>query len=228
MPDTMHVMTIAGDSGSTTLAPKATVTHAGGTDLTSIVAGNTVTHNHDAVGTAGTYATPASITTNATGHISAVTAGWTHVIKTADETVQNDATVNVDNTLVFPLAVANKNYAFKLVAFFDTTAAGDFAYQHGVANTAAARTRIRRKHTIPGTAAGTDAFTEGVDVAASGADITIIGTGTIGGYIELEGVLTAGNATNGVWQFKWSQDTADNNPGTKVLAGSWLRWKQVD
>jgi hypothetical protein len=36
---------------------------------------DTVTINHDAFGTAGTYAYPASVTTNATGHITSITAG---------------------------------------------------------------------------------------------------------------------------------------------------------
>lgn len=68
---------LASDSGTAqTISNGETVTISGGTALTGVVgATDTVTINHDAFGTAGTYAYPASVTTNATGHITAVTAG---------------------------------------------------------------------------------------------------------------------------------------------------------
>ena len=51
----------------------------GGTALSSVIAnsgnGASITINHDNFGTAGTYAYPSSITTNATGHITSITAG---------------------------------------------------------------------------------------------------------------------------------------------------------
>ena len=53
-----------------------TVQVLGGTALTSVVAAtDKVTLNHDSFGTPGTYAYPASITTNSEGHITAITPG---------------------------------------------------------------------------------------------------------------------------------------------------------
>ena len=74
---TMTSFDLASDSGTAqTISNGETVTISGGTALTGVVgATDTVTINHDAFGTAGTYAYPASVTTNATGHITAVTAG---------------------------------------------------------------------------------------------------------------------------------------------------------
>ena len=68
---------LASDSGTAqTIINGETVTISGGTALTGVVgATDTVTINHDAFGTAGTYAYPASVTTNATGHITSITAG---------------------------------------------------------------------------------------------------------------------------------------------------------
>lgn len=67
----------ASDSGTTqTISNGQTLTISGGTALSGVAsATDTITINHDAFGTAGTYAYPASVTTNATGHITAVTAG---------------------------------------------------------------------------------------------------------------------------------------------------------
>lgn len=74
---TMTSFDLASDSGTAqTISNGETVTISGGTALTGVVgATDTVTINHDTFGTAGTYAYPASVTTNATGHITAVTAG---------------------------------------------------------------------------------------------------------------------------------------------------------
>ena len=69
----------------------------GGTAISGTIGGTrTVTLSHDAFGTASTYAYPSSVTTNSTGHITAITAGvapgtmssWTFVGDSgADQTV---------------------------------------------------------------------------------------------------------------------------------------------
>ena len=71
---------LAADSGTAQdIGDRETVDIAGGTAISSVVSSpsgrNTVTLNHNAFGTAGTYAYPASVTTNATGHITSITAG---------------------------------------------------------------------------------------------------------------------------------------------------------
>ena len=66
-----------GDSGTNELVLTGqTVNFDGGTALTTVSSSpDILTINHDAFGTAGTYAHPSSITTNATGHITSITAG---------------------------------------------------------------------------------------------------------------------------------------------------------
>jgi hypothetical protein len=74
---TMTSFNLASDGGTTqTISNNDTVTISGGTALTGVAsATDTVTINHDNFGTAGTYVYPTSVTTNAQGHITAITAG---------------------------------------------------------------------------------------------------------------------------------------------------------
>ena len=71
---------LAADGGTAQdISDGETVDIAGGTAISTAVTSpsgrNTVTINHGSFGTAGTYAYPASITTNAQGHVTSVTAG---------------------------------------------------------------------------------------------------------------------------------------------------------
>ncbi len=74
---TMTSFDLASDAGTAeTVGNGDTVTISGGTALTGTVSANdTVTINHDAFGSAGTYAYPSQVVTNATGHITSITAG---------------------------------------------------------------------------------------------------------------------------------------------------------
>ena len=76
-PGTMSSFTVASDSGAAqTITNGNTLTISGGTGLSGVAsATDTITINHDANGTAGTYAYPSSITTNTQGHVTAVVAG---------------------------------------------------------------------------------------------------------------------------------------------------------
>lgn len=74
---TMSSFILTSDSGTNqTITDGETLTISGGTALSGVV-GNTdkVTINHDAFGSAGTYAYPSQVVTNATGHITSITAG---------------------------------------------------------------------------------------------------------------------------------------------------------
>ena len=68
---------VAGNSGTAFDITQAnTLSILGGTAITTAVSSvDTVTINHSNYGTAGTYAYPTSVTTNAQGHITAITAG---------------------------------------------------------------------------------------------------------------------------------------------------------
>ena len=74
---TMTSFDVTGDGGTTqTIANGNTLSILGGTALSSTSgATDTVTINHDSIGTAGTYAYPSSLITNAQGHVTSVVAG---------------------------------------------------------------------------------------------------------------------------------------------------------
>lgn len=74
---TMSSFKLTSDSGTDqTVTDGQTLTISGGTALSGVVgATDTVTINHDTFGTAGTYAYPSQVVTNATGHITSITAG---------------------------------------------------------------------------------------------------------------------------------------------------------
>jgi hypothetical protein len=74
---TMSSFTVASDAGAAqTITNGNTLTISGGTGLTGVAsATDTITINHNDNGTAGTYAYPSSITTNAQGHVTSITAG---------------------------------------------------------------------------------------------------------------------------------------------------------
>lgn len=67
--------TAASNTGSSVISDGDTLTINGGTALTGSMSGDTITIDHDNYGTAGTYAYPSSVQTNAQGHIIAITAG---------------------------------------------------------------------------------------------------------------------------------------------------------
>jgi hypothetical protein len=74
---TMSSFTLSSDSGTDqTITDGEKLIISGGTALSGVVgATDTVTINHDTFGTAGTYAYPSQVVTNATGHITSITAG---------------------------------------------------------------------------------------------------------------------------------------------------------
>ena len=74
---TMSSFKLTSDSGTDqTVTDGQTLNISGGTALSGVVgATDKVTINHDTFGTAGTYAYPSQVVTNATGHITSITAG---------------------------------------------------------------------------------------------------------------------------------------------------------
>lgn len=70
-----YSFTAAGDAGSQEITDGGFLVIAGGTAVTTSMSGDTISVNHDNYGTAGTYAYPSSIQTNAQGHVISVTAG---------------------------------------------------------------------------------------------------------------------------------------------------------
>ena len=146
--------------------------------------------------------------------------GWTTLKKAAD-TARVNATLSADPDLAFAV-LTNTKYAVRGRLFFDTGATADFKWRHtGPASPAVVR--LARKWIVPGGVAFTGIA---VDVAFSGADLSLIGTGTNGGYIEIDGILHIG-ATSGTFAIQWAQNTTTANQNTILRAGSYLEYQVV-
>lgn len=152
-------------------------------------------------------------------------AAWTTIFKTADQSKTSDAVLAADNTLQFAMTI-NKTYIIRGHVFFDTAATPDFKFSITGAD---GTSRATLGRSIPGAAAGTDAITESTIVNAGSttyvASTSMTGTGTTGGMVRFTIQAVAG--ANGTFAFNWSQDTS-NASATKVLAGSFLEYRQVD
>lgn len=145
---------------------------------------------------------------------------WTTIWKLANEARVSTTVLADDAKLKFPVFNAIK-YAFRGKIYFDTTAAADFKWRH-VGPAAPTILRLQRRVIIPGGAADSAIA---VDTAFSAADITAIGVGTTGGWVEFDGILQNG-INPGTFSIQWAQNTSD--PGnTTVLAGSQLEYKII-
>lgn len=144
--------------------------------------------------------------------------GWATVNKLADETIQSDNTLNTDTELVF-LATASTKYAIRGRVFFDTSATADFKYRFNYTGTYTTF-RGRVSHILPGTTASVPLM----EVAIPTTTVSAAGTGTTGGFVEIDAILHVTNA--GSVLFQWCQDTS-NASNTTVLAGSYLEYKVI-
>lgn len=146
-------------------------------------------------------------------------ARWFPVLKLANQQRANTTTLADDNTLTFPVA-ALTSYVFRGVIFFDTPAAGDFKFSiSGPANPVAVR--IMRQ----AIACGATAWSSIAVDTAFGVSVSVLGTGSTGGYVEFSGVVDV-NATPGVVTVQWAQNTS-NAGNTIVTKGSYLEWAKV-
>lgn len=153
------------------------------------------------------------------GSVSAFVASWTRIKKASDTTRSSNTTLSADPDLQFSMAASTK-YAFRARVFFDTNATADFKWRH-VGPASPTLVRIHRVTVNPNATAFSANAT---DTAFSAADIAHTGTGTNGGYIEIEGVVhNGGNADT--FSFQWAQNTSSGS--TSVLAGSYLEYMVV-
>lgn len=143
---------------------------------------------------------------------------WTTVMKTADQTVQSNATLFVDNTLVFAME-ANTNYSIRLRVYVDTGATGDFKFRH-VGPASPTLVRIKRAFII---GAGT-AYTIALDTAFSASDVAVAGAAGMA-YVEFDGIIKNG-ANAGNFEFWWAQN-ASEAADTTVRLGSHIQYKIV-
>lgn len=148
---------------------------------------------------------------------------WTMVSKSTDETITSDSTLSNDSALSFAVA-ANTKYRFRFHVVFKTGATADFKYAlTGPASPTLLACRISRSAAF-GSVVNYRPMGTYAEVAESLTGAPSTGDQE-GGYVLLEGVLHNGSNA-GTVAFQWAQDTSDAG-STKVLAGSYLEWKQV-
>lgn len=147
--------------------------------------------------------------------------GWSTVSKSTDQAVVNSAVLQDDSALSF-LMLANSKYRIRGKIFFDTTAAGDFKYTvSGPASPTLVRAEIIA--TVPGAVPAHTALQVAYPAAAG---VSLVGTGTTGGWISIDMIVHNGS-TAGTFRFRFSQNTAQNDSGAVVRAGSYLEWSIV-
>lgn len=183
---------------------------------------------HDSATIADLTATDATITnatiTNAT--ITALTATtlngkniWKLAYKATDQSKTSDTTLANDTNLIFNPITSGKKYAIRGRIFFDTAATPDFKYRLGGSATITPL-RIFTKHVVP----GTTVLVNAIETAFPTTTQAVTGTGTTGGYIEIDGEFTV--TGTGTIALQWAQNTS-NASATKVLAGSYLELLEV-
>lgn len=143
---------------------------------------------------------------------------WTSLFKDAAESKASDTSVAADSVLKVTL-LANAKYAFRGRVFFDTVAAADFKYRLNCIDD----TEFYAKHTsYP---AGSSTGTTTVDTTTPGTTVAVTGAGTVGGYVEFDGIVSMG-VTGGILSFQWAQNTSTAS-NTTVKPGSYLQYMRV-
>jgi hypothetical protein len=145
--------------------------------------------------------------------------GQGHVTKTADETVNNSATLQNDDHLFWPVE-PNEQWFFKFWLFLNAASAtSDFQFDISLPASATAMWNPLGTPNI-----GQSGWSNG-GIASTAAAVVTTGVGQVGSRVGTSSQLLAGlvtiGATAGTARLRWAQNTAaveDN----KVLAGSWL------
>jgi hypothetical protein len=135
------------------------------------------------------------------------------VVKTADETVNGDDTLQNDDELLFAVAVSEV-WTFRFILISLSGSTPDIKFAVTIPTNAAV------KYALKGLNAASS-FTEQVG-RASAAALNVIGRGvTVGTHeeiVELFGTVTVGDTAGNV-QLQWAQNTS-NATDTKVLKNS--------
>jgi hypothetical protein len=144
---------------------------------------------------------------------------WTTVPKAADEARTNN-TLADDTDLLFAM-LANTKYVVRIRAWWGTAATPDFKYATaGPASPTLVRSM--RKHIDP---SALTTLASASSAAYIGSTAVNAGTGTTGGYVEIDTIIHNG-ANAGNFSFQWAQNTTDAS-ATTLLAGSYLEYRQL-
>lgn len=141
---------------------------------------------------------------------------WTTLSKSSDQSVINSATLISDAVLRFTMSAATK-YRIKGVVFYDTTAAGDFKYGF----IGPASPTLVRASRMDCAAGGTPAKRV-TDVVIPGST-SLTGTAVNGGFIMFDMIFHNG-VNSALFAFQFAQNTATNDTGAIVRAGSYMEF----
>jgi hypothetical protein len=155
---------------------------------------------------------------NLAGERGATGGPWTMIKKTADQSIASNNTLASDNTLSFAMA-AGTNYTIRIKIFFDTGATEDFKYAL-TGPAAPTYVRVRRHHVVPGSVVDTN----GMDTAAT-ASTSVAGTGTTGGFLEMD-IVWQNGVNAATFALQWAQNTSGATT-TTVRAGSYMEYMTV-
>lgn len=142
------------------------------------------------------------------------------ILKQSNET-RTATTTLADDTNLKATVQPNSKYVFRAHIFFETTAAGDFKWSIGGPASPVA-VRIQHACIIPGATAWAGI---GVETAFGFGPVALAGTGTTGGYVEINGMFET-NAAGGTVAFRWAQNTSDAG-NTTVLRGSYIECQRI-
>lgn len=143
--------------------------------------------------------------------------------KTANEVVNNSATLQDDNELVFPLE-ASAIYEFSLYASYDASTAADVKFAFAVPSGATLSVGQMGPFTAATGNSGSVTYASGTTSGAPPANAGGAGVGTRIAYTARGTVKTSTTAGN--LQLQWAQANADASD-TTVYAGSVLRVERI-
>jgi hypothetical protein len=144
------------------------------------------------------------------------TSAWTTNVKTSDETISSDNSLNNDTELRFT-TVANTNYVFRATICYTSHATPDFQWDFNHSGTTTQYLTSSWRQTD----AGTTHLNILGDAAMGSGNIQTTSTGNMN-IIHIFGILRVG-ASGGTMIFQWAQNNSDVN-NTTVFAGSYIEY----
>jgi len=154
------------------------------------------------------------------------TPAWVTLYKAVDTPQASNDILTMDAELVPSNFIAGASYVFRGSVYFETTVNAGFKFSFSPSDTF---TRFRAHISYScGTsgAFGTDAVTEGVDIAYDVTHSIAAPSPGTGGHVEFDGIFTVDGGGLADLYFMWAQATSHTDV-TKVLAGSYLEFKRV-
>lgn len=145
--------------------------------------------------------------------------GWTTVIKSANEEVISDTTLQDDDALKFTM-LAGATYSFQMLVIFQQTNGG-FKFRH--AGPASPTLVVVSRYCVLGNSSGFVAIN--TDPAYSAADVNPGAASGVISAVWLSGFIQNG-ANAGDFVFRWAQAASNASP-TTVYAGSYVAYKKL-